>query len=111
MMEFTWVFWFWLGGLLFLFLPMELYAAVKTPGKSDTFSEFIWWAFGVKQRLDVPQVKWARFRRFVLAGMCVGLSTHFVLGWTVLPVILFGVPSGLIMLYAVLVERKQDGTR
>jgi hypothetical protein len=100
MMEFTWVFWFWLGGLLFLFLPMELYAAVKTPGKSDTFSEFIWWAFGVKQRLDVPQVKWARFRRFVLAGMCVGLSTHFVL-----------VPSGLIMLYAVLVERKQDGTR
>jgi hypothetical protein len=105
-MEFTWSFWFWIGGLLFLFLPMELYAAKATPGKSDTFSEFIWWAFGVKERRNAPKIQHPRSRRFVLAGMCLSLSTHFVLGWTVLPVILFGIPAGLIMVYAVLYERK-----
>ena len=109
-MEWTWPFAYWLGGLLLLFLPMELYAAVKTPGRTDTFSEFVWWAFGIKTRAAKQQVKWARFRRLSLAGMCVSLTAHFVLGVGPAGVIIFGVPCGLIMLHAVMFERGgQDG--
>jgi hypothetical protein len=134
MVEFANTYWFWLGGILLLFLPVELWAAKKTPMKSDTFSEFIWWAFGVKTRRSrLPgaghgarrrprrvlglecdpdicscgplRVKWARARRVILAGLCLSLTAHFVFGCSVIPVVIFGAGAGLVMLYAVLFER------
>jgi hypothetical protein len=123
--------WYWLIALAVGFLPLELYAAAATPGKADTFSEFIWWAFGVRPRLkwvktyehvtdlyNTPQdrmewvtrrqavpVKYPRFRRFILAGMCVSLTMHFVFAMSVVPVILFGIPVGIILIRAVGWER------
>ena len=118
MVTFSAMFWYWLGGLLLLFLPVELWAAAKTPTKTDTFSEFIWWVFGIKQRVcpcgvvdcilnPARTVRWARARRFVLAGMCVSLTAHLVFAFTFIPVAIFGAACGVIMVYAVAYERKR----
>jgi|WetSurSiteA1Bulk_404760.scaffolds.fasta_scaffold04883_4 hypothetical protein len=103
-MEFTGVMWYWLLGIAVGFLPLELYAAKATPGKADTFSEFVWWVFGVKPRSCGP-VKYALFRRLVLVGMCVSLTFHFVFAASVIPVVIFGVLCGIIMVYAFIWER------
>jgi len=103
---FTGMMWYWAAGILLGFLPLELFAAIKTPGKSDTFSEFVWWVFGVRRRIDKPVVKWARFRRFVLAGLCVSLTFHFVFAFTYIPIAIFGAPAGAIILYAFVKERR-----
>jgi hypothetical protein len=129
-MEFTGMMWYWLIGLGVGFLAVELYAAKATPTKADTFSEFIWWVFGVKPhvvrvkedgcgdpscydcenryRTDIKPIEYPgpRFRRFILAGMCVSLSFHFVLATSVMPVVIFGIPVGIIMLKAIVWERK-----
>jgi hypothetical protein len=105
MVAFASMFWYWVFGLLLLFLPMELWAAIKTPTKSDTFSEFVWWTFGIKPRRDGRVVKWARARRFILTGMCVSLTAHFVGGVTFIPVAVFGAGCAVVMGYAVAKER------
>jgi hypothetical protein len=104
-MEYTGAMLYWMIGLFVGFLPFELYAAVATPTKSDTFSEYIWWVFGVRPRADGRPIKWGRARRFILAGMCVSLTAHFVFAATVVPVIIFGTGAGATMLYAFIKER------
>ena len=103
-MEFTGMMWYWLAGILIGFLPLELYAATRTPGKADTFSEFVWWSFGIKPKATT--VKYPRFRRFVLTGLCVSLTFHFVLAWSFIPIVIFGVPAGAIMAYSFAKERR-----
>jgi hypothetical protein len=93
--------WYWLGWLLVAFLPMELYAAFATPGRGDTFSEWVWWAFGVKPRKDGKHVRWARLRRAILAAFLLSLTGHLVMGWTVLPVAVFGAGVAAVIVYAV----------
>lgn len=104
-LSFTPVFWYWLFGLMFLFLPVELWAAISQKGKGGTFSEFVWWAFGIKPRPDGQLVRFAGGRHVVLTGMCLALFAHFRFGFSVIPVAGFGVLVGVILLRALLWER------
>jgi hypothetical protein len=104
-MDWTWAGYWWLAWLLIGFLPIELWAAVKTKGTPDTFSEFVWWAFGIRPRKTGHAVKAQRFRQLILAGFMISLSTHFVLGWGPQGIILFGVPVAAIIGYSTLKER------
>jgi hypothetical protein len=109
MMGVAWVtlMWAWVIGLLAIFLPIELYAAKATPGKSDTFSEFVWWAFGVKPRRDGKPVRFRFLRRLILGLFLFALYLHLVFGLSVVPVALLAPFVGGVVLYAVLRERSQ----
>ena len=107
MLDFSPVFWYWLVGLAFLFLPVELFAAKsKGKAKNGTFSEFIWWAFGIKPRPDGRPVRYAGARHFVLTGMCVSLLVHFRFEVSFIPVAAFGALVGVVLIRAVFWERK-----
>jgi hypothetical protein len=102
--------WYWLVWLFVVFLPVELYAAYATPGRKDTFSHFIWWAFAIKPSWAalVPGYRpprWARGRRLILAGFMGSLSGHFVFGWSSVPLIAFGIGVVFVLAWAVLKER------
>ena len=102
---------YWLAWLLVFFLPPELWAATRTPGRADTFSDFVWRAFGVPRRtgplsLRAP-VPWARARRSVLAAFMGSLSGHFVFGWSAVPLMVFGAGVAAVLVRAVGWERKR----
>lgn len=96
--------WYWLAWLLVAFLPFELRAAIATPGKRDTFSEWIWWAFGIKHGRP-PLRPWLRVRRIVLAGFMGSLSGHFVFGWSAVPLVVFGAGVAAVLARAIGWER------
>ena len=103
--------WWWLAWLLVFFLPPELWAAIRTPGRADTFSEWIWRAFGVPRKKGPlagrPPVKWARARRTVLAAFMGSLSGHFVFGWSAVPLMIFGAGVTAVLVRAVGWERNR----
>lgn len=103
------VFWYWAAGLFALFLPVELFAAVHPKGKAEggTFSEFVWWAFGIKPRPTGTPVRYAGGRHIVLIGMCGALLAHFGFGFSFIPVAVMGVPVAVIMVRAIFWERNQ----
>lgn len=108
MVTFSPVFWYWLVGLVLLFLPVELFAAIhpKDKARGGTFSEFVWWAFGIKARPDGRPVRYAGARHFVLTGMCVSLLVHFRFEMSFVPVAVFGALVGVILIRAVFWERR-----
>ena len=100
-------FW-WLAWLGVFFLPVELWAAIKTPTRADTFSELVWFWFGVPRTKGPYAYRWvpfARLRRTILAAFMGSLSTHLVLGWSVIPVALFGGGVVIVIVRAVGWER------
>ncbi len=84
----------WVGWLV-LFLVYELYAAKSEP-KGDTFSENVWSWFGVKG----PRRPLAWLRRIILAGFLIALAGHLAMGWTVVPVAVFGILMVLVIIWA-----------
>jgi len=114
MQPFVPIFWYWFFGIMVLFLPVELLAAMqhKTTGfwgwllAHGTFSEFIFWVFGIKPRPDGKPVRWAAERHFVLTGMCIALWYHFRFASTVVPVAGFGILVGVVMIRTMFWERK-----
>lgn len=119
-MTFAPVYWYWFLALVIGFLPLELFAAKsKKPWvRGGTFSEFVWWAFGVKRRLCTcstcrmtgvyewgAPVRWAFARRLSLSGMCLSLSAHFIFGTGVEGVVAFGIPVGIVLIRAIGWER------
>jgi hypothetical protein len=70
-----WAFW-----VFVVFLPAELYAAFRTPGVPDTFSEFCWWVFD------------ERWKRGLLATFGAFLIGHLAWHWTVIPIAVLGAP-------------------
>jgi hypothetical protein len=109
MVTFTPVFWYWAAGLFFLFLPVELFAAIsKRPGwQGGTFSEFIWWTFGIKPRPDGKPVRYAAARHYILIAMCASLLAHFGFGFSFIPLAVCGVPVAVIFVRAIFWERKE----
>lgn len=101
--------WWWLAWLLVFFLPRELWAAIRTPGRPDTFSEWIWRSFGVPRKSGPlagrAPVPWARARRSVLAAFMGSLSGHFVFGWSAIPLMVFGAGVAAVLVRAVGWER------
>lgn len=96
------VFW-WLGWVFAIFLPIELYAALrKQPG--GTFSETVWRWFGVRTNRPVPL---GMVRRGILACFLESLTLHLVGGGdgTWIPVAVFGAGVGAIIGYAMVFER------
>lgn len=105
-MAWTWATPWWLAWLILGFLPVELFAAVKTRGTPDTFSEFVWWVFGIKPRKSGHVVKARRTRKLILAGFMSSLWLHFVEGWGPQGIIVFGVGVAFTIAYAVAFERE-----
>ncbi len=106
-LAFTKLFLVWAAGILAIFLPIELYAATATPAKTDTFSEFVWWVYGVKPRRDGRPVPFRFLRRLTLASFLFALYLHFVFAFSYVPMAVLGVPLGGIMIYALLRERNE----
>jgi hypothetical protein len=108
MVNFSPFFWYWLVGLFALFLPVELFAAIHPKGRGEggTFSEFVWWAFGVKPRPDGKPVRYAGGRHVVLVAMCAALLAHFGFGFTFIPVAVCGLGVAVVLVRAVFWERK-----
>jgi len=106
-MDFSNLFWYWAVGLFALFLPVELFAALhpKGHGEGGTFSEFIWWTFGIKPRPDGKPVRYAAGRHVVLIGMCAALLAHFGFGFSFIPLAIFGVPVAVTIVRALFWER------
>ena len=100
--------WWWLAWIGVFFLPVELWAAVRLPGRAATLSEWVWRVLGVP-RSDGPlagrAVPWARARRGVFAAFWLSLGCHFALGWSVVPVIVFGAGFAAVIVRAVGWER------
>lgn len=124
MIDFSPVYWYWLAALLVGFLPLELFAAISKREyvRGGTFSEFVWWAFGVKKRahrvssicppvrpgdygLIIVPVRFAPARRIILGGFCTALSLHFVFGASVIPIIAFAPFVAAVLIRAVGWER------
>lgn len=100
--------WWWLAWLGLAFLPRELWAAAFTPGRPDTFSEWIWRVLGVPRKagpLAGRQVPWARGRRTVFLAFWGALGAHLAFGWSVVPVVVFGAALAAVIAWAVLKER------
>jgi hypothetical protein len=92
----------WLGWIV-LFLLYEVYAAKAAP-KGDTLSENVWDWFGVK-----TYKPFSGLRRCVLGAFMTVLGTHFVFGEPGgLGVILSGIPTGLVIFYALAFEGKSN---
>lgn len=106
-MSFDPSYWYWLGWLLVAFLPRELWGALKTPTRPDTFSEFCWFSFGVKPRRDGTMVPLAPLRRMTLVAFMGALTMHLAFAWTVVPVAVFGAGIGAVLIRAVGWERKR----
>ena len=75
----------WFAWLVIFFLPKELWAAFKTPGRKDTFSEFTWWAFDTN------------VKRVILGIFLTYLQGHLIFKWPGLWVIVLGAPVGTII--------------
>lgn len=109
MTEWTTLFWAWGVGLILVFLPLELYAALGTAKATDTFSEFVWWAFGVKNRASGKPVRLRGLRRLVLGLFLFALYLHLVFGLSVAPVVMLAPFVGGTIIYAFLRERSTGG--
>ncbi len=96
---------YWVIWLLVWFLPAEIYTAAFTPKKKDTFSEFVWWAFGIRRPKGSPPVSWAWLRRSILALFMTSLTLHFVVELSAIWLIVFGIGVGAIFAYALVMER------
>ncbi|HUU96076.1 MAG TPA: hypothetical protein VM487_10080 [Phycisphaerae bacterium] len=72
--------------LLGAFLIMELPAALWRP--RWTFSAHIWKWFAIGQNW---MVRWAAFRWFILAGLLVATTAHFLFETSAVPIIVFAV--------------------
>lgn len=79
---------YWAMLLFLFFLTRELFGALFTPKRRDTFSEFIWWAFDTRRE------------KALLAAFLASLTTHLVWEMTVVPVILFGIGVGWVIIQA-----------
>jgi len=116
------VFWYWFVGLAIGFLPLELYAAFSKRKlvRGGTFSEFVWWAFGIRRRSCAcpccesadpedrclgPRVRYAALRRAILTAFCLALSAHFILGISAVYVIVTGIPVAVVLVRAIGWER------
>ena len=98
---------YWLAWLGLAFLPRELWAALRTPGRPDTFSEWCWRAFGVPHGAFAGRVvPWARARRTCLAAFLGSLTLHLVWGASVVPVCVFGAGVAAVFVRAVGWERR-----
>ncbi len=104
-LSFAKLFWIWAGGLFFIFLPIELFAAKATPGLEDTFSEFCWWAFGVKPRKDGKPIPFRLLRRLTLGLFLFALYLHLVFGLSVIPVVIMSPFLAGVIVYALVRER------
>jgi hypothetical protein len=87
----------WLGWLT-LFLVFEIYAAFS-PAKGDTLSENVWKWFRASQKDPLSTA-----RRSVILAFMLSLTTHFVWGTSVMPIILLGAIVGGIIFYSVVKE-------
>lgn len=106
-MSWAGTFWIWIGGIVAVFLPIELYAAMATPGKTDTFSEFVWWAFGVRTRKGHKPVRFRLARRIILGLFLLALYIHLVFGTSPIGVIVMAPFVAFVLAYAFFKERKQ----
>ncbi len=73
---------FW--GVLFL-LPEAIGALDDEDG--GTMSEWFWDVFAIR----LPNPRFAFLRRFIASSLFTSLGFHFALGWTVVPVIVYGI--------------------
>ncbi len=76
---------YWTLWLALFFLPAELYAAFRTPRVADTFSEFCWWTFD------------KTWKRLIGVAFLEFLMAHLMFQWTVIPVVVLGVPVGWVI--------------
>jgi len=114
MQPFVPIFWYWFFGITVAFLVPELLAAHqhKTTGfwgwllSRGTFSEFVFWLFGIKPRPDGKPVRWIAGRHLVLDAICFVLWYHFRFASSAVPVALVGLVVFILMVRAMFWERK-----
>ena len=77
---------YWLAVLFLVFLPFEIYTVI-TKKRGDTFSEWVWDAFAIRNK----NAKYGTLRRFILFGFLVSLVAHLVYTISVVWTIIFAV--------------------